>query len=232
MEITFKDILRIIKKNLVFIIVVSVLSGLISLFITMMFVPKTYTTSVKLYVNIDRVGKTSMEDLQNVNYAQKMVATYIQLLDTNSFYTSVAENLNNDYSAAKLKNMVSFTEVEDTEVFKATVNYTSPTEVKRIANAVADVAPVTIQELLSNNAQLKIVDEAQTPNAPSSPNVSRNVIIAFAAALVLTLLISFLRDYFDVKIKYDEDMTVICGMPVLAAVPEFKTQEKTKANKS
>ena len=50
MEITFKDITRIIKKNIVFIAVLSLLCAAASYFVTTFFVPKTYTSTVKLYV--------------------------------------------------------------------------------------------------------------------------------------------------------------------------------------
>ena len=46
MEITFKDITRIIKKNIVFIAVLSLLCAAASYFVTTFFVPKTYTSTV------------------------------------------------------------------------------------------------------------------------------------------------------------------------------------------
>ena len=50
MEITFKDITRIIKKNIVFIAVLSLLCAAASYFVTTFLVQKTYTSTVKLYV--------------------------------------------------------------------------------------------------------------------------------------------------------------------------------------
>ena len=35
-------------------------------------------------------------------------------------------------------------------------------------------------------------------------------------------MFAFVRDYFDVKIKYDDDMTTINSIPVLAAIPDFE----------
>ena len=223
MEFSFKDVLRIIKKNIVFILVVSVVAALATFFVTKFFVPKTYTSSVRLYVNVNNSNATSAESLSSHSLAQKMVPTYIKLLDTHQFYENVSKELKEKYSPSRLKAMVSFTEDENTEVFNAVVKADDPGKAKTVADAVAKVAPETISEMLDHNAQLKIVDEAQIPQSPTSPNTSRNVIIAFVAGLVVALVISFLRDYFDVKIKYDEEMTTICGLPVLSAIPEFST---------
>lgn len=222
MEISFKDILRIIKKNLIFIVILSLLFAVCSFFVTKFFIKKTYTATVKLYVSADYSGNSGNEDLNSYNYASKLVATYIQMLDTNSFYVALSENLNNKYTPSELHGMITFTSVEDTEVFKAEIVSQDPTEAKEIADAVAETAPKTISSILKNNAQLKIVDEAAVPKEPTSPNLANNVLIAFIAGLVISLIISFVRDYFDVKIKYDEEMTTLCNVPVLAAIPDFE----------
>lgn len=223
MEFSFKDILQIIKKNIVFIIIVSLLFSVCSFFVTTFFVKKAYTATVKLYVSSDyKETGSGYDDLNRYNLSSKLVATYIELLDTNNFYEAVSKSLNNKYTASELKSAVKFTSVEDTEVFKADVVSNSPAEAKNIADAVAKTAPVTISGLLSNNSKLKIVDEATTPQNPTSPNVTRNVIIALLIGLVISLFIAFIRDYFDVKIKYDDDMTTINDIPVLAAIPDFE----------
>ena len=88
MEITFKDITRIIKKNIVFIAVLSLLCAAASYFVTTFFVPKTYTSTVKLYVETNYKSQSAYDDYQSINYAKNLVLTYIELLDSNSFYNS------------------------------------------------------------------------------------------------------------------------------------------------
>ena len=80
MEISFKDILRIIKKNIVFIVIVSLLFSVCSFFITNFFIKKTYTATVKLYVTTDYKNSNSGVDLSAYNYSSKLVATYIDSL--------------------------------------------------------------------------------------------------------------------------------------------------------
>ena len=36
------------------------------------------------------------------------------------------------------------------------------------------------------------------------------------------MVIAFARDYFDVKIKYDEEMITLCDVPILGAIPDFE----------
>ena len=231
MEITFKDITRIIKKNIVFIAVLSLLCAAASYFVTTFFVQKTYTSTVKLYVETNYKSQSAYDDYQSINYAKNLVLTYIELLDSNSFYNSVSKELNEKYTASQLKSMIKFESIEDTEVFKALVNSGSPYESKEIGDSIAKIAPKIIANV-KDNAKLKIVDEADTPKVPTSPNVTRNTIIAFLGGLILALIISFVRDFLDVKIKYNEEMTTILNLPILAAIPDFEYFSNQKnANK-
>ena len=119
------------------------------------------------------------------------------MLDTNSFYSEVSKNMNEKYTPSQLSYMISFRSVEGTEVFEADVVTTSPTEAKAVADAVGKVAPKRISKL-NKNAELKVVDPATVPTAPTAPSVTRNILIGFIAGLVLSVIISFVRDYFDV----------------------------------
>lgn len=46
--------------------------------------------------------------------------------------------------------------------------------------------------------------------------------IAFAAGIIISLIISFVRDILDVKIKYNDEMTTVLDLPLLAAIPDFE----------
>ncbi len=221
--ISLKDIFRVLKKNLIFIILMVLIFSASAFFITKFFIPKKYTSNISLYVDTNYVtdNSSSANDLYSYNYAQKLVATYIKMLNTKTFYSKVAERLDNKYTATEISKMVYFKSDEETEIFQASVVCYSPNEAKYIADAVSKVAPTVISNL-NNNATLKIVDEADIPQTYSSPNITKNILIAFAAGLVLSLLIAFLRDYFDVKIKYDSSMTTLGGVPVLTAIPDFE----------
>lgn len=222
MEISFKDILNIIKKNALIITIVSLVFVMVAFVFTSCFVEKEYTSKVKLYVetNADS-SQGNYNALNSMNYAKNVVPTYIEMLETTKFYSQVAEELNEQYTPSQLSRKITFKPIEDTEVFEAVVVDESPTQAKAIADAVAQTAPDTLANF-NDNANLKVVDDATLPKAPSSPNVTKNILLAFAAGLIISLIFAFARELFDTKIKYNTDMTEILGIPVLAAVPDFE----------
>lgn len=222
-EISLKSILKIVRQGLWIIAVTAVVFAVAAFGFSKFFIQKTYTSSVKLYVETTKNNNdNSYYALSSYNYATSLVNTYIEMLETNNFFEKLSKNMDEKYTAAQLSSMVKFsnnTSVE-TEVFKATITADSPTESKVIADSVADVAPEIISSL-SYDAELKIVDNAVVPIAPSSPNVMKNTFIAFAAGLVLALIFVFVREALDNKIKYDPDMTELNSFPILAAIPDF-----------
>ena len=219
-------IFQVLKKNLVFIIITVLLFSLGAFFVTNFMIKKHYTSTISLYVETVDLQPDSpnsaVYSLNMQNYALKLVNTYIRMLDTNTFYTKLSNELNEKYTPAELSKMITFKSDDTTEVFDVSVVSESPTESKKIADTIAEVAPETISNLKSN-AKLKVCDEAQLPTKHSSPSVSRNVIIAFAIGLFLSIVISFVRYFLDKKIKYDDEMTTILDIPVLAAIPSFDT---------
>lgn len=232
MEISLKDVFAIIKKHCIFILVTASVLALCSFFVTKFFIPKEYTSQVKLYVETNTEDTNSYNALNSVNYAKSLVPTYIQMLQTNNFFEDVSSELDEKYSSNELYKKITFKSIEDTEVFTAVVVDKSPTEAKLIADAVSVVAPRVITEI-NDKSNLKIVDSAYVPSSPSSPDTTKNVILAFFAGLIISLVIVFVREFTDIKIKYNDEMTDVLGVPVLAAVPDFKNivSEKKKSHK-
>jgi capsular polysaccharide biosynthesis protein len=219
-EISLKDILRIFKHGLWVILTTAVVFAIVAFTVSNFFLPKTYTSKVKLYVETTKKGDSSYSDLSSYNYATSLVNTYVEMLQTNNFYEKVANNLDNKYTASQISSMLSFNNDSETEVFLASVVAGSPTEAKIVADSVASVAPGVISNL-EDNAKLKIVDSATIPTSPTSPSVSKNTLLAFLVGFVLATIYVFVKDALDVKIKYDSDMVEIDQIPILSAIPDF-----------
>ncbi len=224
-EISFGEIFKVLKRGFWKMVICAVAFALAAFAVFNYFVPKKYTSSVKLYV--ETATSTSKDNpMGDYNYATALVNTYVQMLSTNNFYEKLAASLDGRYTASELSKTVTFKNGSDedgvhTEVFSATVVAKSPTEAKVIADSVADTAPGVIAALKNNDTELKIVDNATIPTKPSSPNVMANTIIAAIAGFAIMLAFLFMRELLDNKIKYSPELTELNGLPILCAVPDF-----------
>jgi len=69
----------------------------------------------------------------------------------------------------------------------------------------------------STNA--RILDMAETPRSPISPNVQRELTLSFVVSLVLAIGLGFFVEYLDNRIKTPQDMKNHLGVPFLGMIP-------------
>ena len=106
--------------------------------------------------------------------------------------------------------------------------------------AAATSGSVTHTALVERRAQLEVLkplvsggltigEAAQPPSVPSSPKPLRNGVLAFAAGLVLGVGLAFVRESIDNKLHSAEEIAELAKVPVIAAVPEFRRQDRAAA---
>jgi succinoglycan biosynthesis transport protein ExoP len=72
-------------------------------------------------------------------------------------------------------------------------------------------------ELRASN--VRVVDPAEIPRSPISPNVQRGLMVAFGASLFLAVVLAFGLEYLDNRVKTPEQIRLDLGLPFLGMVP-------------
>jgi capsular polysaccharide biosynthesis protein len=96
MEFSLKEIIDLLIKRFLFIILCTLIGLSVFYGYTRYYIKPIYTASLKMYVSPSEM--TASADLNELNYAQKVVATYISFLQTKTFYSKVYldNNVTND----------------------------------------------------------------------------------------------------------------------------------------
>src|SRR5690606_1868599 len=71
----------------------------------------------------------------------------------------------------------------------------------------------------STENNVRVMDRAEVPVAPYTPNVANNLLVALLAGVALALVVAFGLDYLDDTIKTPEDITRKLRVPFLGLVP-------------
>lgn len=66
---------------------------------------------------------------------------------------------------------------------------------------------------------ISFVDKAQLPSAPSSPKLTRNLVIGLAAGLILGFMIALGLDFLDETFKLPDEVERAVGVPVVGIIP-------------
>jgi polysaccharide biosynthesis transport protein len=72
-------------------------------------------------------------------------------------------------------------------------------------------------ELRTSN--IRVVDAAETPRRPATPNTRNNLLIGLLAGSVLGVGLAFFFEYLDNRIKSPEELTRHLGLPFLGMIP-------------
>ena len=225
MEFTLKELLELLKKRFL-LIAVCTFAGLCFFFAVSKYIMKPYyTASVQMYVN-PNVSDASA-NLSELNYAQKVVTTYINFLQTKVFYKQVIEESKLDYTRDQLEGMTKIQSINNTEIFQISVTSLNPYDSFALVKSMQEIAPQLITSI-KHTAEISVVDPVVLPTSPSSPNILLNTIIGGMAGFILSVVAFILWEIIDVNIKNQEDLAKRYQLPILGTIPNLDIYKKRK----
>lgn len=228
MEIDLQRIWRAVWNKVWVVILACIISTSLAFAGTWYLITPEYQSSALFYVNNNNlslgdvsVGITSSD----ISASKSLVDTYVVILNTRSSINMVIDYAEVDRSYTELKEMISASAVNDTEIFEVVVTSPDPQEAEKIANAIAEILPKRISSIVEGSSS-KVVDYAVIPSQPSSPSYINNMMLGFLVGLMLSVLGIALAEIADVTIKSEEDIEHCCTYPILASVPDMEVPTK------
>ena len=229
-QLSLMDIVHTLLSHILVILLAGALVGAASWAYTTYKIPKMYRTSVTFYAlsNINK-EETAITDITK---NRQLASTYSYVLRSNLVMKEAAARLEEQgvttpsggkYSYAALKGMTIVSNT-NTEIFTATFSSSDKQNIQTIANTIAEAGAAKIQEIVGGEA--KILDAAEAPGAPYSPDVKANTVTGVAIGLLIAAAIVIIRALTDTTIWSEEDLTKQYNIPVLGSVPQLSTQER------
>ena len=228
-EIDLMPLVSALLRKLWLIVLCAVLTGGAAYFYTYYFVVPLYRAEVTVYVNniSSKIDSSSIEYVSgsNLSTAARLVTTYVNIISSDRVLSKVVEQADLDASADALRGMMTASSVGETEMFKIYITSADPEFAAKVANAIADVAPDEIANIVEGSST-KIIDYAKVPRSPSSPNYQHSVLTGAAVGAALAVAYVMLRTLLDKRIKSEEDLERLADLPVLGVIPEFGIEHK------
>ncbi len=227
-QINLMDLLKLCVRRWWALIIGIVIGALIAGLYTEFFITPIYTSVCTLYSeNTKDVLDTEATsvNLTNIVTRQTLVKTYAEVLSSNIFLKKIAKETGLGYNHAQLLSMLSMTSKNGTEILVVRVSSPNPKHAYLIADCIMKNASQQVGEVVDGGS-MNPLDEPEIPSSPSSPNMTKNIQLGAIAGLVVSLIIIFIIEIIDNKIKNAEQVAESFDYPVLGEIPFYSTGNK------
>ncbi len=221
------ELISILLKRIWIIILATVVSAGATFGIFKFLVAPTYTAQTMLYVNNNnQYSGMNNVNLNDINASQKLVNTYIVILQNDKIIEQVAQRCNLEYDELKdVSKMFTMKSVNNTEVFSIAVTSKNPALSARMANTMAEMAPDEIIRVVKAGS-VEVISQAEPPLKPSGPNTVRNTVIGGLLGFMIASGLVLLFEMLDNTVKGEEDLVNHYNIAVLGEIPDFYSVPK------
>ena len=224
-EIDLRVIIRVLKRNIVLIIIVTLLFGAGAYLYSRFCITKKYSASATLIVNNKSAEKTTYNTTE-LTAAQNLAEVYSIIIKSDTVLQKVIDNLNLNMTYIQLNKCISVSPVNETPVFKITMTYANSKFAEKVMKEIVNVAPPIIADKVDAGS-VKVISEASVDNNgnPVSPNNRKYALVGALAGFVLILLVIFIKELVNNKFKTEEDLVNTLHVPLIGIIPEVDRKE-------
>ena len=218
---TLLELLGLLRKHLKLVIILPILIAVVAGVATA-FMADEYTATTSMYVlsqtQTDEEYVSNSSTYTDLSASQMIANDVATLAESDTLAEDVAVSLGlesiDGYS-------VSVESSTDTRIITLSVTGADPEVAASIANAYVQNVAASAQSVMDVES-VNVVDQATIPESPSGPNRTLYVAVAFLAGLFLAVCIIVIADMVNVKVRTDDDITDLLGVPVVGHFPDVE----------
>jgi len=231
--VNLPDFVKLLRHRWVTVAVTAMLPLVASVVFTLIQTP-LYEASTRLFVSASS-GSSASEVLQGMNYSQKRVVSYTELIMGETLAQRTIDRLDLDTDPGELKKRITAKSMPDTVLIEVSVLDTSPVRARDIANGLSDEFVQMARELETPpggdrpDARVVVEQRATVPSKPVVPQKKRNLAIGLVMGLLLGVGIAVLREILDNTVKDSDSLEQLAGAATVGIVPFDKERRNNPA---
>lgn len=227
MELNFKELFQIILRKWWVLVICAVICAGAAYVLTTYYMVPIYQADTTLYVgkNADEQGA----NINDLNIGASVVLDYREIAKSRLVASTVINELSlaDYYTVDSLAASINVEQKSETRIIVISFASTDPQRAMDITNKVAEVFQQKITEIMRVE-NVQVIDKAERPLFPVSPNKRTNLIIGVLLGLMIAVGIVLLKEYLDNTVKTAEDVKKCTGLPVIGTIPVFQQIGKGK----
>lgn len=216
--IDLSKLFTILKKNMKYLIILPIVFLVLSMVITFVFMTPKYSSSTQVLVNQKETDNQMMA--QQVQSNLQLVNTYSEIIKSPRILDKVSKNLKGKYSSKEISGMLTVSNQSESQILNIVVENESREDARKVANEVANVFSKDVSKIM-NVDNVSILSKADINGNQISPQPLVNSVVGIFLGLIVALIIIFMKEILDKRIKTEEDVAEILDLPVLGTIQDF-----------
>lgn len=216
--IDLSKLFTILKKNMKYLIILPIVFLVLSMVITFIFMTPKYSSSTQVLVNQKETDNQMMA--QQVQSDLQLVNTYSEIIKSPRILDKVSKNLKGKYTRNELSKMLTVNNQAESKILNITVENESRENAGKIANEIANVFSKDVKDIM-NIDNVTILSKADNNGSKVSPKPLINAVVGVFLGLIVALIIIFLKELLDKRIKTEADVEEQLNIPVLGTIQRF-----------
>ncbi|UXS36984.1 Wzz/FepE/Etk N-terminal domain-containing protein [Staphylococcus delphini] len=216
-QIDLSKLFTILRKNMKYLIILPIVFLIVSMVLTFFFITPKYSASTQVLVNQKETDNQIIA--QQVQSNLQLVNTYSEIIKSPRILDKVSENLKGKYSSSDISGMLTVSNQADSQILNISIESDNRKEASKVANEIATVFSKDINKIM-NVDNVSILSKAEKADKVS-PKPLINALASIFLGLVIALIIIFLKEMLDKRIKTEEDVEEFLDLPVLGTIQNF-----------
>ena len=214
---------KVLKKGWLILLLVVALA-FAARFVSANYINKIYQASATMFIGTEQQGAVTGLTLSEIEASNKLIVDYKEIANSRRVIDQVTKELNLSMDLIDFRKALSLEIIDNSRLF--TVSFSSPDPVlaASVANAVAEQLLTSISDIV-NVQNVQIIDTAQVPTLPISPDLNIITLLAAVFGLIVGLLIVYFNDVFNDSFSSQESVENELQLDVLAVIPKFKEEK-------
>lgn len=227
MEFELGSILKLIKRRLLFIIMLCIAAVGLASFVSYYVLQPKYEATASILIQGDRQQKA----INDIMAGQKLVTTYGEIIRSSRIAEEVVRRLELQMTSEELLKHVKTRTNSESLVTTVIVTDSSAKRATNIANGFGESFNENIQSIMGVE-NVVFLDRAKVPSKPISPKPIFNMIVAFGLALITGTAISILRELMEKPVRSAKDIQLHLQLPLLGTVGKLKPGKRRAKQKA
>ncbi|MBP1918619.1 YveK family protein [Youngiibacter multivorans] len=230
MTLDLRDLFNMIRKRKKLIIIITIICTLASGVISFFILRPVYEAQTSIIVG--KPQGTEQTVYSDIVMYQNLVKTYVQIAKSKIVADETATRLGEGYTPKDVQDAITVTPQSDTQIMVIKARNEDPSVSVQIATAAAGAFIDTSKTVFPTGGNIQIMDRAQIPTNPVSPNKKLNIAIAFLIGLMGSMGVVFVIEYLDNTIKSEDDIARYLDLPVIGIIPKEVEDNGNKRRKN